>query len=154
MQTAQEMRERLFTMRMSAEESERYEKIAAHHNTSLAKVIRMLMDREEERIAREEAERQRAVARRWESDKALLQWLVELANRQKLKPIFDERRMSMGLLVDGRDYHLNLSLEGAIAVLTSIKGTALLEVDRNTGIATVQRGSRTVKLEPPLEMKY
>lgn len=44
------MREKLFTMRMSPEETERLEKVAAHYALTSAAVIRMLIKREADQI--------------------------------------------------------------------------------------------------------
>jgi hypothetical protein len=47
MQNAETMRERLFTMRMSGEEAERLDLVAAHYGLNAASLIRMLLKREE-----------------------------------------------------------------------------------------------------------
>lgn len=48
---SQGMRERLFTMRMSEEEHERMERIAAHYGINAASLLRMMLKREEAALA-------------------------------------------------------------------------------------------------------
>ncbi len=53
MQSAQDMRERLFTMRMSEEEHVRLERVAVHYGLNAAGLIRMLLKREERTLGPE-----------------------------------------------------------------------------------------------------
>lgn len=48
MQNATEMRGKLFTMRVSDDEWERFDRVAKHHGLSMASTVRMLMKREAE----------------------------------------------------------------------------------------------------------
>lgn len=45
-----EMRERLFTMRVSEEEAARFDRVAKHYGLNVAGVVRMLMKREDDSI--------------------------------------------------------------------------------------------------------
>lgn len=54
-ETAANMREKLFTMRMSAEESLRLETVARHYGLNAAGVIRMLVKREHDAVARDKS---------------------------------------------------------------------------------------------------
>jgi hypothetical protein len=54
-ETAANMREKLFTMRMSEEESSRLEIVARHYGLNAAGVIRMLIKREHDQVAREKS---------------------------------------------------------------------------------------------------
>jgi sulfur relay (sulfurtransferase) DsrC/TusE family protein len=57
MQTAAEMRERLFTMRMSEEEWRRLALVAEHYGLNGAGAIRMLLKEKEREIGKEAAPR-------------------------------------------------------------------------------------------------
>jgi predicted DNA binding CopG/RHH family protein len=48
-----DMRERMFTMRLSEEESTRLDKLAAHYGLNAAGLIRMLLKKEERGLASE-----------------------------------------------------------------------------------------------------
>ena len=51
MQTAPDVREKLFTIRMNDEETARLEMLAQHYGLSAAGVIRMLLKREADAVA-------------------------------------------------------------------------------------------------------
>ena len=53
MQTVPDVREKLFTIRMNDEETERMEMLARHFGLSAAGVVRMLLKREADAIERE-----------------------------------------------------------------------------------------------------
>ena len=50
MQNAATMRERMFTMRLSEEESLRLDRVAAHYGVNAANLVRMLLKREDDAI--------------------------------------------------------------------------------------------------------
>jgi predicted DNA-binding protein len=58
------MREKLFTMRMSEEESLRLETVARHYGLNAAGVIRMLIKREHDVVGREKSPAPPAVAKK------------------------------------------------------------------------------------------
>ncbi len=51
--TTTEMRERMFTMRLSEEESARLDRVAAHYGLNAANLIRMLLTEKDREIAAE-----------------------------------------------------------------------------------------------------
>ena len=63
MQTA-DVREKLFTIRMNEDETARLEMLAEHYGLTAAGVVRMLLKREADTIAREREENARGRARR------------------------------------------------------------------------------------------
>jgi len=63
-ETAANMREKLFTMRMSEEESLRLETVARHYGLNAAGVIRMLIKREHDTVAREKTPAAPAAAKK------------------------------------------------------------------------------------------
>jgi hypothetical protein len=63
-ETAANMREKLFTMRMSEEESLRLETVARHYGLNAAGVIRMLIKREHDVVGREKSPAPPAVAKK------------------------------------------------------------------------------------------
>ena len=56
MQTAPDVREKLFTIRMNPEETARLEMLAEHYGLTAAGVVRMLLKREADSVARARAE--------------------------------------------------------------------------------------------------
>jgi hypothetical protein len=63
-ETAANMREKLFTMRMSEEESLRLDAVARHYGLNAAGVLRMLVKREHDVVAREKTPATPAVAKK------------------------------------------------------------------------------------------
>lgn len=63
-ETAANMREKLFTMRMSEEESLRLDAVARHYGLNAAGVIRMLVKREHDAVTREKTPAAPAVAKK------------------------------------------------------------------------------------------
>src|SRR5687768_4818156 len=101
MQNAPEMRERLFTMRISEEESSRFERVAKHYGLNVAGTIRMLMKQAEARIADDDHEQRRREAARWSRDKAYVEWLVAQVNVRRLRATFDDGERTIAL-ADGK----------------------------------------------------
>jgi hypothetical protein len=62
MQNAVAMRERMFTMRLSEDESKRLDALAEHYGLNGAGLIRMLLKREEEAVERNRREHEAAIA--------------------------------------------------------------------------------------------
>jgi hypothetical protein len=58
------VREKLFTMRMSAEEWQRAEALAEHHGLTVAGLFRLLLKKEERAVAAEQAPRKAPKPRR------------------------------------------------------------------------------------------
>lgn len=63
-ETAANMREKLFTMRMSEEESLRLETVARHYGLNAAGLIRMLLKREHDAVGRDRTPAAPAVAKK------------------------------------------------------------------------------------------
>lgn len=60
MHTDQTMREKMFNMRLSAEEAERLDRVAKHYGLNVSGVVRMLVKREDDRLEEEAARRNEA----------------------------------------------------------------------------------------------
>ncbi len=149
-------RERLYTMRISGDEAETFERVAKHHQTNVAGVIRLLMKREEQDIADADRKRWRESAPGWERDKIYVAWLAALANIFKLKVTADDATRTFTIespWVPPKDEREGLTRDEAIHGLATWAKSDILEVDPHTrAVVVLPKGSNHTKtVEPPAE---